>query len=135
MILLRTILDVADNTGARRASFIGVLKARGRRFAKIGEIIRALEGPIAPMECAGEAESAGESCRNSDCCATRIFWQKLRDSIVNVIDSTTLADLVALTQELNQTEAAKAVRVGSFRIRNSEVSSQQKTRCYVLNNG
>ncbi len=40
MILLKTILDVADNTGARKASFIGVLKARGRRFAKIGEMIR-----------------------------------------------------------------------------------------------
>ncbi|HQL42055.1 MAG TPA: 50S ribosomal protein L14 [Candidatus Omnitrophota bacterium] len=40
MILLKTILDVADNTGARKASFIGVLRARGRRFAKIGEMIR-----------------------------------------------------------------------------------------------
>lgn len=40
MIILRSILDVADNTGARKASFIGVLKARGRRFAKIGEIVR-----------------------------------------------------------------------------------------------
>jgi large subunit ribosomal protein L14 len=40
MIYLKTILDVADNTGARKASFIGVLKARGRSFAKIGELVR-----------------------------------------------------------------------------------------------
>lgn len=40
MIILRTILDVADNTGARKASFIGVLKARGRSFAQVGQIIR-----------------------------------------------------------------------------------------------
>jgi len=40
MIFLKTILDVADNTGARKASFIGVLKARGRSFAQVGELIR-----------------------------------------------------------------------------------------------
>jgi large subunit ribosomal protein L14 len=40
MIILRTILDVADNTGARKASFIGVLKARGRLSAQVGEIVR-----------------------------------------------------------------------------------------------
>jgi len=39
MIQIRTILDVADNTGAKRASFIGVLGKKGRRFAEIGDII------------------------------------------------------------------------------------------------
>jgi len=40
MIYMRTILDVADNTGAKRASCIGVLGRSGRRYAKIGEIVR-----------------------------------------------------------------------------------------------
>jgi large subunit ribosomal protein L14 len=39
MIQLRTILDVADNTGAKRASFIGVLGRKGKSFAEIGDII------------------------------------------------------------------------------------------------
>lgn len=39
MITLRTILDVADNTGAKRASFIGVIGRKGRRFAEIGDIV------------------------------------------------------------------------------------------------
>lgn len=39
MIQLRTILDVADNTGARRASFIGVLGRKGRGLADIGDVI------------------------------------------------------------------------------------------------
>lgn len=39
MIQLRTILDVADNTGAKRASLIGVLGRKGKRFAVIGDII------------------------------------------------------------------------------------------------
>jgi large subunit ribosomal protein L14 len=40
MIQLKTILDVADNTGARKASVIGVLKAKGKMWAKIGDIVR-----------------------------------------------------------------------------------------------
>lgn len=39
MILLRSILDVADNTGAKKASFIGVLEKKNCDFAVIGDII------------------------------------------------------------------------------------------------
>lgn len=39
MLQLRSILDVADNTGARRASFIGVLGKKDCRTARIGDII------------------------------------------------------------------------------------------------
>jgi len=41
MIRMRTILDVADNTGAKRASCIGVIARHGRRYAEIGDIITA----------------------------------------------------------------------------------------------
>ncbi|MFH1413530.1 MAG: 50S ribosomal protein L14 [Candidatus Omnitrophota bacterium] len=39
MIQLRSILDVADNTGAKRASLIGVLGRKGKSFADVGDII------------------------------------------------------------------------------------------------
>ena len=39
MIQLRSILDVADNTGAKRASFITVLGKKNCFFAEIGDII------------------------------------------------------------------------------------------------
>lgn len=39
MIQLRTILDVADNTGAKRASFIGVLGKKDCAIAHLGDII------------------------------------------------------------------------------------------------
>lgn len=40
MIRMRSILDVADNTGARKASCIGVLNSKGRLSAQIGDTIR-----------------------------------------------------------------------------------------------
>lgn len=39
MLQLRTILDVADNTGAKRVSFISVLGKKGKFFARVGDII------------------------------------------------------------------------------------------------
>jgi large subunit ribosomal protein L14 len=39
MIQLRTILDVADNTGAKKASMIGVIGRMGAPIAHIGDII------------------------------------------------------------------------------------------------
>jgi large subunit ribosomal protein L14 len=39
MIRMRTILDVADNTGARRASMIGVIGRQNRRYADVGDIV------------------------------------------------------------------------------------------------
>ena len=41
MIQMLTMLDVADNTGAKRASCIGVLGRSGKRTAEIGDIITA----------------------------------------------------------------------------------------------
>lgn len=40
MIQLRSILDVADNTGAKKASFIGVLHKKGCLHAQLGDIIK-----------------------------------------------------------------------------------------------
>ena len=41
MIRMRTILDVADNTGAKKASCIGVIGRSGRMTADVGDIISA----------------------------------------------------------------------------------------------
>ena len=41
MIYLRTILDIADNSGAKKASMIGVIGRRGKLVAEIGGIITA----------------------------------------------------------------------------------------------
>jgi len=40
MIQMKSILQVADNTGARTASVIGVLNAKGKLVAQVGDIVR-----------------------------------------------------------------------------------------------
>ena len=39
MIRMRSVLDIADNTGAKRASMIGVLHRQNRRYADLGDVI------------------------------------------------------------------------------------------------
>lgn len=41
MIQLRSILEIADNSGAKKAAMIGVIGRRGKRVAQIGDIITA----------------------------------------------------------------------------------------------
>jgi len=52
-----------------------------------------MEGPVAPMDCVSE-DLADQTCPLIDGCETRPVWIKVRDSIVEALDSTTLADLI-----------------------------------------
>ena len=40
MLIMKSILTVADNSGARTASLIGVLNSKGRLWARIGDTVR-----------------------------------------------------------------------------------------------
>lgn len=70
----------------------GYLLSRDPESITVGDIIRALEGPIAPVACVNE--DYPEECGRAEGCVTRLVWAKVRDSIVEVLDSLTLYDLV-----------------------------------------
>jgi Rrf2 family transcriptional regulator, cysteine metabolism repressor len=55
----------------------------------VAEIMEVLEGPIEISSCLDE-----KSCNNVDCCATRLLWAKIKDSIDSVTKSTTLQDIL-----------------------------------------
>lgn len=78
---------------ATRGAHGGYALARDPRSVRVGEVYRVLEGPVAPMECVSEVEPE-EPCPLIDGCATRVVWLKVRDNIIEALDSTTLGDLV-----------------------------------------
>lgn len=69
----------------------GYILAREPRDISVGDIIRVLEGPIAPVECV--SEEAIDKCERSQCCVTKGVWEKVKTSIEEVLDSITLEDL------------------------------------------
>jgi Rrf2 family protein len=82
----------ADLVKSRRGAHGGYTLSRTPDQIRIGDVYRVMEGPVAPMDCVSE-DSADQICPLIDGCETRPIWLKVRDSIVDALDSTTLADL------------------------------------------
>jgi Rrf2 family protein len=73
----------------------------------IGEVIRVLEGPLAPLPCASEtAYRPCSDCTDVASCGTRIVMRQVRDAISGVLDHTTLADVVERAQVARDQKAS-----------------------------
>jgi DNA-binding IscR family transcriptional regulator len=62
----------------------------------MGEILRALEGPIAPMICATDDPEHATVCDRSSRCTVNVLWVRVRDAVTGALDGMTLADLVPM---------------------------------------
>jgi Rrf2 family protein len=89
IVPLRRAGLVASKRGAQG----GYILTRDPSLILVGEVYRVMEGPVAPMDCVSE-DIDDQTCPLIDACETRPVWLKVRDSIVEAIDSMTLADLV-----------------------------------------
>lgn len=56
MLQLRTILNVADNTGAKKVSMIGMAKKGNRKFAYLGEVINITVKEALPFSLVKQGE-------------------------------------------------------------------------------
>ncbi|MEZ4495343.1 MAG: Rrf2 family transcriptional regulator [Thermomicrobiales bacterium] len=86
-------LRKAGLVASKRGAQGGYVLTREPNEIRVGEVYRVMEGPVAPMDCVSEIED-DQTCPLIDACETRPVWLKVRDSIVEAIDSMTLADLV-----------------------------------------
>ena len=91
-------LREAGLVASTRGAHGGYHLAREPQAITVGDVLRALEGPIALVQCVSEARQ-GDRCEREEVCLTRTVWEKVRDSIVTALDSTTLADLIEQTTE------------------------------------
>jgi Rrf2 family protein len=83
---------------SRRGSRGGYLLARPAEQITMAEVVEALEGAIAPIECISQGPDGSIVCsRESDpghVCPTKLLWTRVRGSIVKTLQDTTLADLL-----------------------------------------
>jgi Rrf2 family protein len=75
-----------------RGAHGGYVLARDPSDITVGDIIRALEGPIELAECINENDNY--VCVKSLECLTKGLWEDMRDSINDVIDHRSLQDLL-----------------------------------------
>lgn len=76
----------------------GYRLARDPGLILIGEIVRAVEGPIALADCVLPAQRT--PCQRLGRCVTHRLWMRLSETIAEFLDSTTLADLCDEAREL-----------------------------------
>ncbi|PLR78647.1 transcriptional regulator [Bacillus sp. V3-13] len=70
----------------------GYKLSRSPREIIIGEVIRNLEGPLAPMGCV--SITSYESCPLEEGCLLKPLWALVRDTVADLLDHTTLKDLL-----------------------------------------
>ena len=68
----------------------------------LAEIIRHIEGPLAPVSCVSEKFYEKCSCPDESRCAIRSVMKETRDAIVNIMDRVTLAELCDRSRKLEQ---------------------------------
>ena len=90
-------LRKAGLVDSRRGSHGGYLLARPAAEITMAEVVEALEGSIAPIECISEAADGSIVCAREasldHVCPTKLLWTRVRFSIISTLRETTLADL------------------------------------------
>ncbi len=77
-----------------RGAHGGYELSRPPETIRMSEVLRALEGPIAPMFCATDDPEHAVLCDRSARCTVNVLWVRVRDAITGALESMTLADLV-----------------------------------------
>jgi Rrf2 family protein len=108
-------LRKAGLVDSRRGSRGGYMLARSPTEITMAEVVEALEGSIAPIECISQSADgsivcsresgragSGRAGSQSNACPTKLLWTRVRFAIVRTLQETTLADLVLEPALLDQ---------------------------------
>ena len=86
-----TQLSRAGLVKSARGAQGGYMLAKEPQEYTVGEILRLLEGNLAPVACVDDTK---EACTRTDECVTMEVWREIKDAVNKVVDNITLADLV-----------------------------------------
>ncbi|WP_029353906.1 Rrf2 family transcriptional regulator [Bosea sp. 117] len=102
---LDTILLELRNAGmlrSKKGPGGGYALARTPKDIRIGHIIRTLDGPLAPINCASKSAYVPcEDCEDLETCAVRITMSRVRDAMSDVLDRMTLDEMVTHSRVAN----------------------------------
>lgn len=71
----------------------------------VGDILRALEGELLPVECAGFEEES--TCKAAKSCVTKYVWKRINESLEETVNHISLKELVEQTKSM-QAETREA---------------------------
>lgn len=105
----------AGLVSSTRGAHGGYALTRDPEEIRMGEVLRALEGPLAPMVCASEDPAHAAVCGRSGFCTVNPLWIKVREALATTLDSVTLADLTRPRETAHPFHAGTAADPVSLR--------------------
>jgi Rrf2 family protein len=86
------LLKRAGYVKSRKGQRGGYVLARPPAEITVAEVIRVIDGPLAPIDCVSVI--AHEPCPMERTCGLRWLWKDVRDAVAEILEKTTFADLV-----------------------------------------
>jgi Rrf2 family protein len=94
---------------SQRGKHGGYMLASPATDITFGEVVRAMDGPLAPIPCAsltGYRKCA--DCTNEKTCAVRIMMRRVRDAAADILDGTSLADMPSVDLDAMEDQSLSA---------------------------
>lgn len=86
------LLKRAGYLKSRKGQHGGYLLAKPPAAINVAEVIRVMDGPLAPIDCV--SVMAHEACPMEGTCGLRWLWKDVRDAVAEILEATTFDDLV-----------------------------------------
>ena len=95
---------------SKRGAHGGYYLARAPEATTIGDVIRALEGSILPIQCVADQKCL--PCSMEEGCTARGIWEQVRDRLVDTLDTITLAELTHQADSRLENDSMRTRREG-----------------------
>src|SRR5215216_8060504 len=97
---LEQILQALKEGGlivSMRGKFGGYRLAKPTNQITIGQVVRLIDGPLAPIGCVSQSAYTKCTCPDEEHCGLRMLMLDVRNAIAGILDRYTLADVVEVT--------------------------------------
>lgn len=106
-------LRTAGYVESVRGKYGGTKLAKPMKQIKMGDVVRLIDGKLAPIGCASETEYEKCTCPDEDHCGLRMLMIDVRNAIANILDKYTLENVVEVTLRKQEQVAAAAKKTAS----------------------
>jgi Rrf2 family protein len=90
-------LKDAGYLSSRRGPSGGYFLRKPPRSIKIGEIVRLIDGPLAPIACVSKTAYEPCSCPDEEHCGLRMLMLDVRNAIAQILDRHSLGEVIDVT--------------------------------------
>ena len=103
-----TMLKKAGLIKSIRGAGGGYVLAKDLTEISVGDVLRALEGNLEPVECT--AFSQDDTCAAAGGCVTKYVWQRINESINRTVDEISLEQLVSESKSVNSNPSSAEMK-------------------------